>query len=1336
MASAPPTLLGKGEPITLSRASLQTEVYEQSPHTEESAIYVENGARRPDLIKTATLREMLHLTSRGELATLMTGMVNAILCGVAYPVANLLIMDLAAEMIYIEDYTEPESTMLARMWPPMLRLLILCLAWDTAGGIQAFCFRSFRTSQTAKVRSEYFTALISRDMEWYDMNPTPLVALPNQLASDVELLADAFGDMTASLITSSASIVASYIIGYIVGWQISLLLTGAMPGMAMAHVATARVVHKVQTGAQGHYATASATVEETFYAMRTVIALGYESRAIASFEVAMGRVRRLGIRKGVQRGITLGFTWALLILTYAVCFYFGMLLIYNRIRNYRTGDVFTGEDILTAFLCVFTGTSMIGSIDPGLQAVHRGRFAMGRYLSVRDNETSIQRGGRRQDDRTVCKQIQTISMEEVFFSYPSRPGVSVLNNVSLIIQRGQKVAFVGESGCGKSTLIALIERFYDPTQGVIKVNGEDLRSYSSTSVRSHMGYVGQEPVLFDGTLRENVKMGNPDASEEEFEQALEQAECWFVKALPGRVECAVGASGSQLSGGQRQRIAIARALIRNPSVLLLDEATSALDNKSEKLIQSTLDQYAKIKGGELTTISIAHRLNTIRGCDCIYYFKQGVVLERGTHRQLMARMGAYFELAESQVSSLDFEVEDKSGAEDEEYHSDDSEFRRPASFDTFLNIGPNRNTAIISKESKLKWVNGHYSFAKGGDASVVNGTQSVTSLSDEIRPDLFRPPPTRPKRVLRRLLAYCERERWLLVPVCFCAGVTGGVHPLVGVFIIQSLVAFYDPNVENMRSKITVIVIIYIAVSLLVMIANTVMFGLMGVIAESMVKRLRVAMLRTIMRMEMGFHDDPRHSAAMLANHLQVLPYRVSVLTDQMGSNFGTGGALVVGVVWALILCWQITLAVLISIPLLLGAAFISISLMTNATREESQKLSSCMQWINDCIVNPRTVQSLGIEELSLRIFGKRLQEGRFKTLWTRVLAAALQGFTSGLMIFLITLSMLLVVALIRGGYSTFLEANSALMAVLYGATGAGAMTATLGDTTKAKEAALEIFELLDRQSLIDGLDPTGAVPPAGFRAGDIEFKAVFFAYPFRPRVSVLRNMSFKVAAGQSIGLVGPSGCGKSTVLALIQRFYDPVEGTLYVGQHQQALKDINIRWWREQIGFVGQEPVLFNCSVLQNIKYGLPEGLELSAEKLRMYKEMACLQFLFDRNGPGWDMEVGVKGSRLSGGQKQRVAICRALVRNPQILMLDEATSALDGRSERIVQRALEAARSGRTSFSIAHRLSTVEDCDVILVLADGRVYEQGNDSELMMMEGLYAKLQEAQGKRTFAAC
>nr|KAG5687075.1 hypothetical protein BaRGS_017093 [Batillaria attramentaria] len=236
---------------------------------------------------------------------------------------------------------------------------------------------------------------------------------------------------------------------------------------------------------------------------------------------------------------------------------------------------------------------------------------------------------------------------------------------------------------------------------------------------------------------------------------------------------------------------------------------------------------------------------------------------------------------------------------------------------------------------------------------------------------------------------------------------------------------------------------------------------------------------------------------------------------------------------------------------------------------------------------------------------------------------------------------------------------------------------------------------------------------------GRVNFRGVNFAYPTREDISVLKMFDLAISPGQTVALVGGSGCGKSTIIKLIQRFYDPSTGTVELDGRD--IKDLNVHWLRRNIGIVSQEPILFSCSIRDNIRLGRPDVTD--DEIIQAAKEANAHNFISGLP-KGYDTLVGERGAQLSGGQKQRVAIARALVRNPRILLLDEATSALDSESEKIVQSALDKAREGRTTIVVAHRLSTIQNADVIYVLQDGQVAESGSHSELMDRGALYHQL------------
>jgi len=343
--------------------------------------------------------------------------------------------------------------------------------------------------------------------------------------------------------------------------------------------------------------------------------------------------------------------------------------------------------------------------------------------------------------------------------------------------------------------------------------------------------------------------------------------------------------------------------------------------------------------------------------------------------------------------------------------------------------------------------------------------------------------------------------------------------------------------------------------------------------------------------------------------------------------------------------------------------------------------------------------------------------------LWSNLLFA----FSQALSFFVISLVFWYGSQLVsRQEYSTF-EFFVGLMSTTFSAIQAGNVFSFVPDISSAKGAGSDILKLLDSRPEIDAESTEGKAVDSKKCQGHIRFENVHFRYPTRPGVRVLRELSLEVEPGTYIALVGASGSGKSTVIQLIERFYDPLAGEIYLDG--ERISELNIQEYRKELALVSQEPTLYAGTVRFNILLGaVKPASEVTQEEIEDACRHANILDFIKSLPDGFDTEVGGKGSQLSGGQKQRIAIARALLRNPKVLLLDEATSALDSNSEKIVQEALDQAAKGRTTIAIAHRLSTIQNADRIYFIKEGRVSESGTHDQLLTKRGDYYEFVQLQ--------
>uniref|UniRef100_A0A1X7UDM9 Uncharacterized protein n=2 Tax=Amphimedon queenslandica TaxID=400682 RepID=A0A1X7UDM9_AMPQE len=468
------------------------------------------------------------------------------------------------------------------------------------GSIQTMTMKLASERQVYRVRVKLYSSFLKQDIGWFDCNDVGELAVLQQ--ENVDKFSDGIGDKFATLIQWLTTFFAGFVVGFIRGWQLALLLTFITPFMAVAGIIFYRVAASFTSQEQKLYAGAGAIAEEVLSSVRTVVAFGGEYKEVDRYESQLEDARKVGGKKGAAVGASLGSFYIIVFIIYAVAFWFGGYLI--------SVEILLAGDMLAVFYAILVGSLSLGQATPSIESVVNATGAAGEIFEIIDREPPINSDsdeGLKPDDFKP-----SITFKDVVFRYPARPDVPVLTGLDLQVDVGQTVALVGSSGSGKSTVISLIQRFYNPLGGQITVGGYDIKELNLKWLRSNIGVVSQEPVLFDTTIAENISYGKEGATTEEIEAAARAANAHnFISELPDRYNTLVGDKGAQLSGGQKQRIAIARALVRDPKILLLDEATSALDTESEKIVQEALD---KAREGR-TTFIIAHRLSTIQQAD-------------------------------------------------------------------------------------------------------------------------------------------------------------------------------------------------------------------------------------------------------------------------------------------------------------------------------------------------------------------------------------------------------------------------------------------------------------------------------------------------------------------------------------------------------------------------------------------------------------------------------------------------------------------------------------------------------------------------------------------------
>ena len=692
-------------------------------------------------------------------------------------------------------------------------------------------------------------------------------------------------------------------VGFYLCWKLTLVLLCAIPLIGTAGAFMIVAITAATTESLSQYAAAGGLATEALGAIRTVTALNIQFEIIHKYKKFLVDAMNVGIFKGAKVGLGNGAVFGACFLTYALGFWYGGRLVAEDMRSgcVPGNGCITGGTILAVFFSVIMGSIALGQLAPPLASFVAAKAAIAPMMEIIDRKPLID-GFSEKGSKPSEKPKGNIEFKDVVFAYPSRPNINVCKGYNLSIKSGETVALVGASGCGKSTVINLLLRFYDPQSGTITLDDNSIKDLNIKWLRSQVGYVGQEPVLFSGSIADNIAYGldidksklSPPEQERLRERiiiAAKKANAHdFIREFPQGYDTDVGSNGVAMSGGQKQRIAIARALVKEPAVLLLDEATSALDATSEKLVQQSID--ALQQSHSQTTIVIAHRLSTIRNANKIALVNNGVIAELGTHDQLVAKDGLYADLIRLQMTSS----------------SDDE-----------------NNNANIDEASVVHKID---------ENEVLTEKKRKLSAVDEITVEIGK---EESKKLNTKMWALIS-EQWFWTSVgIFGSAAFGAIFPVWGLLLAKTQRMFYYTDPDRVETKAAELAIYYIIMAIIAVISSTLQFGGIAKAGEQISCKLRDQLFKSLIRREISFFDDEKNAIGTLTTRLAddsriVHKATGEAIAKQLQAIF----TLAIGLGIGLNASWKITLVVLATFPVNIAASAIQMQAIAGQQYDNS----------------------------------------------------------------------------------------------------------------------------------------------------------------------------------------------------------------------------------------------------------------------------------------------------------------------------------------------------------------------------------------------------------------
>jgi ATP-binding cassette, subfamily B (MDR/TAP), member 1 len=673
--------------------------------------------------------------------------------------------------------------------------------------------------------------IVSRTVKYHGLYETLNLLQTTRITADTNLFQDGISGKLALTLQGIATFITAYIISYIRFWKLALILTSTIVAIVLTGGALGRLSIKWSKLSLASYAKGGSLVEEIISSIRNTIAASTQDRLVKSYDKHLADAETPAFRTKATTTATVGFMMCYIYLSYALAFWLG--------SKYVANGECSLSDVLTILLAIIMGAFALGNVAPNMKAFATAIAAASKIYSTIDRPSPLDPTDKKgfKIDRSELKGM--VEFRQVKLVYPSRPHVVTLDSVSFDAHPNETTALVGVSGSGKSSLVGLLERFYEPLEGEILLDGVKIEALNLQWLRQQVGIVSQEPVLFATTVAQNIRHGLvgtkyehlPDDDKQVLTLITEAAKTAyahdFICDLNQGYQTNVGMRGLLLSGGQKQRIAIARAIIGDPKILMLDEATSALDTKSEGMVQAALDRASRGR----TTIVIAHRLSTIKNAHKIIVMSHGKVVEQGTHNDLLEAKGVYHTLVKAQ------------GIVDHNTSTSSDLFSVPDSPNQSGQVRLSGNAEDEKRASHTE------------EASLTSTTESKA--------------PQYPLWRLVATVASFNIPDWPYgLAGILCAFATGGAIPAQSVLFAKSIASLALPQDDNAKSQVTFWSWMFFLLAIVQLFAYLVQAYVVAWCSEKLVRRARNACFRAILRQDAAFFDRLENSPGALTSFL------------------------------------------------------------------------------------------------------------------------------------------------------------------------------------------------------------------------------------------------------------------------------------------------------------------------------------------------------------------------------------------------------------------------------------------------------------------------------------